>query len=47
LPGILEVTGDLATGELIVTYDPAQVTQEQMINAVEKLGYIVEGTFQP
>jgi len=47
LPGIHEVTGDLATGTLVVTYDPAQVTPEQITKQVEAVGYSVEGTFQP
>jgi len=47
LPGIIEITGDLATGKLIVTYDAAQVTPEQIIGVVEELGYTVQGSFQP
>ncbi|MFQ5408965.1 MAG: heavy-metal-associated domain-containing protein [Anaerolineales bacterium] len=47
LPGISEATGDLATGTLIVTYEPAQVTPDQIAQAVEDVGYAVTGTFQP
>jgi copper chaperone CopZ len=47
LPGIGEITGDLATGTLIVTYDPAQVTPEQIMQKIEAVGYRVEGTFEP
>jgi copper chaperone CopZ len=47
LPGILEVTGDMSKGTLIVRYDSALVTQEQIVEVIENLGYAVEGTFEP
>ena len=47
LSGIKEVTGDLSERTLIVTFDQNQVTQEQVIQAVEEVGYEVEGTFTP
>lgn len=47
LSGIKEVTGDLSARTLVVTVDPNQVTQEQIIQAVEEVGYEVEGTFTP
>lgn len=47
LSGITEVTGDLSAGTLIVTFDPNQVTQDQIIEKIEEVGYSVEGTFQP
>ncbi|MFQ5616408.1 MAG: heavy-metal-associated domain-containing protein [Anaerolineales bacterium] len=47
LPGIIEVTGDLAAETVIVTYDSAQVTSEQIIKTIEDLDYTVEGTFEP
>jgi copper chaperone CopZ len=47
LPGIKEVTGDLATNTLVVTFDQEQVTPEQIIEAVNEVGYQVEETFTP
>ncbi|MCL4302098.1 MAG: heavy-metal-associated domain-containing protein [Anaerolineae bacterium] len=47
MPGIGEITGNLATGTLIVTYDPAQVTPAQIIQKIEAVGYSVERTFEP
>jgi copper chaperone CopZ len=47
LPGIIETTGDLATGTLIVTYDSGQVDEEEIIQAIEDLGYSVAGSFTP
>lgn len=47
LPGILEVTGDLNKGTLIVRYDSALISQGQIVEAIENLGYAVEGTFEP
>lgn len=47
LPGIKEVTGDLAARTLVVTFDQSQVTPDQIIEAVEAVGYQVEGTFAP
>jgi len=34
-------------GTLVVTYDPAQVIPEQIIQKVEAVGYGVQGTFEP
>ena len=47
LPGIVEVTGDLSTQTVVVTYDPAAVTPKQITQAIESVGYTVTGTFQP
>ena len=47
LSGIKEVTGDLSTRTLVVTFDPAQVGSDQIVQAVEAVGYQVEGTFDP
>jgi copper chaperone CopZ len=47
LSGIGEITGDLATNTLVVTYDPAQVTEEAIVEAIESTGFIVESQFQP
>lgn len=47
LPGIDEVTGDLATETLVVTYNPGQVTTEMIIEAIETAGFTVEGQFDP
>ena len=47
LPGIIEVTGDLASATVIVTYDSGQVTSEQIVQTIENLGYTVTGTFDP
>jgi copper chaperone CopZ len=47
LPGIHEIKGDLAAGILLVTYNPTQVTPEQIIEKIEAVGYSVEGTFEP
>ena len=43
----MEVTGDLAAETVIVTYDPAQVTPEQIVQAIENVDFSVEGTFDP
>jgi len=47
LSGIKEVTGDLSTRTLVVAFDPEQVVPDQIIQAVEAVGYQVEGTFVP
>lgn len=47
LPGIVEVTGNLATGTVVVSYNSAIMTPEQIIEAIESPGYTVTGTFQP
>jgi copper chaperone CopZ len=51
LPGVTEVTGDLSAATLLVSFDPAQVKQDELITAttqaVEELGYSIEGTFAP
>ena len=47
LSGIKEVTGDLATHTLVVAFDAEQVVPAQIIQAVEDVGYQVEGTFDP
>jgi copper chaperone CopZ len=47
LPGITEVRGDLLAGTLVVVFEPTQVTPEQIVQAVEQVGYSVEGTFEP
>jgi copper chaperone CopZ len=47
LPGIGEVTGDLGTNTLVVSYDPSEVTTEAIIQAVEDTGFMVEGQFEP
>lgn len=47
LPGIQEVTGDLSNRTLVVTFDPEQVGSDQIVQAVEAVGYQVEGTFNP
>lgn len=47
LPGIHEVTGDLASGRLIVTYDPARVTPDDIVSKVKEAGFSVDGRFAP
>jgi copper chaperone CopZ len=47
LPGIGEITGDLATNTLIVTFDPAQVTEEAIVEAIESTGFTVKSQLQP
>ncbi|MDK1082313.1 MAG: heavy-metal-associated domain-containing protein [Anaerolineae bacterium] len=47
MPGITEVTGNLFAGTMVATFDPSQVTPEQIVQAVENTGYAVEGTFEP
>lgn len=47
LPGIQEVTGDLVTNTLVVTFDQTQVTSAEIEEAVNAVGYQVEGTFTP
>jgi copper chaperone CopZ len=47
LPGIIEIEGDLGAMTMIVTYDSAQVTPEQISEAVEDIGYSTTGTFEP
>jgi copper chaperone CopZ len=47
LSGIKEVTGDLSTRTLVVAFDPEQVVPDHIIQAVEAVGYQVEGTFVP
>lgn len=47
LPGIVEVTGDLATGTVVVSYNSTVVMPEQIIEAIESPGYTVTRTFQP
>ncbi len=47
LPGIIEVQGSMTTNTLVATYDPAQVVQEQIVEAIEVTGFSVEGVFQP
>jgi hypothetical protein len=46
LPGIVNVVGDVRSGTLIVTYDPSQVSPEQITAQIEKY-YTVKGTFSP
>lgn len=41
LPGIRETTGDLES--VTVTYDPAQVSVEEVSQAIKRVGYHVEG----
>lgn len=41
LPGIHEATGDLQS--VTVTYDPDQVSVDEISQAVEEAGYHVEG----
>ena len=47
LPGIIELKGDLKTMTVEVTYDSAQVSEDQITKVIEDLGYTVEGTFTP
>lgn len=47
MPGIEEVTGELATGRLIVTYDSAKVSPDQMAEEVEEAGFSVKERFTP
>ena len=47
LSGIIELTGDLATMTVEVKYDSAQVSEEQIAEAIKDLGYTVEETFKP
>lgn len=47
LPGIQEVTGDLATNTLVVTFDQTQVTSAEIEKTVNAVGYQVEGTYTP
>ena len=47
LPGIIEVTGDLATRTVVARYNADQVTPEQIGQAIESIGFTVEGRFQP
>lgn len=47
LPGIIEVTGDLSASTLIVKYDSAQASEEQITAAVNNIGYTVQGVFNP
>jgi len=47
LPGILKVDGDLEERTLIVVFDPAQVSEADIIQTIEDLGYTVTGTFSP
>ncbi len=43
LPGIYETSGDLES--VTVVYDPEQVTVEEISQAIERVGYRVEGIF--
>jgi len=47
LPGIQEVTGDLASGRLVVTYDPVSVAPDQIAEKVKEAGFSVTGRFTP
>lgn len=47
LPGIVEVTGDLSTRTVVVTYNPSTVTPDQIAQAIESAGFGVEGQFEP
>jgi copper chaperone CopZ len=47
LPGILDIDGNLSEQTLIVTFDPAQVSKEEIIKTIEDLGYTVTGEFTP
>ncbi len=47
LPGIVKATGDLDVQTVVVTYDPSAVKPEQIIQAIEAVGYAVTGTFSP
>jgi len=47
LPGIQQVSGDLNTGKLVVTYDPAQVTPEKIEETIKGLGYQIIARFKP
>jgi len=47
LPGIVEVTGDLATQTVVVTYNPSAVTPKQITQAIESAGFAVESQFEP
>jgi copper chaperone CopZ len=37
----------MSRGTLIVRYDSALVSQGQIVEVIENLGYAVEGTFEP
>jgi len=43
----MKIKDDLNAGTLIVTFDPAQVRKEEIIQTIEDLGYTVTGTFTP
>ena len=47
LPGITEVAGDLGARTLVVTYDPASVEPEEIVQAIQQAGFDVMGTFEP
>jgi len=47
LPGIDAVTGDLGDSTLVVTYDPAKVSPDEIIQKVNEAGFSVNGTYQP
>jgi len=39
LPGVVDAKVSAKDGKAIVTYDPAKVTPQQMVDAVKKAGY--------
>jgi copper chaperone CopZ len=47
LAGIKQVTGDLEKGTLVVEYDPQAVTPDQIAQQIEKVGFRVQGRFNP
>jgi copper chaperone CopZ len=42
LPGIKKVTASYQKGQMVVEYDEAQVSETQIMTAVEKRGYHAE-----
>jgi copper chaperone CopZ len=47
LPGITNIDTSLEAKTLIVTFDPAQVSKEEIVKTIEDLGYTVTGEFDP
>ncbi len=47
MPGILEIEADLEAATLVVTFDAAQTSKEDIIQTVEDLGYTVVGEYPP
>jgi copper chaperone CopZ len=42
LPGIMQVSASYQKGQMVVEFDEARVSEEQIIAAVEKKGYHAE-----